>query len=309
VFIDLVDAVANNTVLECIHFNTPIITRRLPSLEEYLGKDYPLFFDQPEDLEQLQEEVFFMDAVIKAHQYLVRMDKSHIHVRSFCKKILYDMTKLTLPPSNTKEKLTWFTFINDPELSLKAVDRFLACFKAQTVFSQLKLVVFLDNLPGPIAEQFCESLLPYSSIYPNISVITFSPTSCIEYCATNCTTDLLTILKIQDMVEPKFSETFLDYFETHRNCDIAFSSYQLDHARPENVGNTIFPKHLLYVCKEEKHQLPITGVVWRKDLYELFRSSGGEVYDVGLYDFWKDCLAKNLNIMCVSGKPLYTVSL
>jgi hypothetical protein len=45
IFIDLEDCVANNTILECIKFNTPVITRRHPSIEEYIGKDYPLFFE------------------------------------------------------------------------------------------------------------------------------------------------------------------------------------------------------------------------------------------------------------------------
>lgn len=58
VFADIVDCIANNTVLECIKFNTPIILRRTKSAEEYLGKDYPLFFDRPSDLVILKEEIF-----------------------------------------------------------------------------------------------------------------------------------------------------------------------------------------------------------------------------------------------------------
>ena len=44
VFADIIDGVANNTILECIYFNTPIIIRRTESSEEYLGSEYPLFF-------------------------------------------------------------------------------------------------------------------------------------------------------------------------------------------------------------------------------------------------------------------------
>jgi hypothetical protein len=35
IFCDIVDGVANNILLECIKFNTPIIIRRNPSIEEY----------------------------------------------------------------------------------------------------------------------------------------------------------------------------------------------------------------------------------------------------------------------------------
>jgi len=56
IFCDLVDCVANNVVLECIKYNTPIIIKRIPSVEEYLGKDYPLFFNDEYDLEILKNE-------------------------------------------------------------------------------------------------------------------------------------------------------------------------------------------------------------------------------------------------------------
>lgn len=38
-------AAANNIVAECIKHGTPLIVNRLPALEEYLGHDYPLFYD------------------------------------------------------------------------------------------------------------------------------------------------------------------------------------------------------------------------------------------------------------------------
>ena len=44
VFLDLYDTVVNNTVIECIVRNTPILCNRLPGLVELLGEDYPFFF-------------------------------------------------------------------------------------------------------------------------------------------------------------------------------------------------------------------------------------------------------------------------
>ena len=49
VFLNLYDAPANTTVVECMSRNTPIIVNRLPGLEEYLGSSYPLFYDTPEE--------------------------------------------------------------------------------------------------------------------------------------------------------------------------------------------------------------------------------------------------------------------
>ena len=42
VFLNLIDASAVNTVIECIVRNTPLIINRLPAIVEILGEDYPL---------------------------------------------------------------------------------------------------------------------------------------------------------------------------------------------------------------------------------------------------------------------------
>ena len=57
VFLQLVDASAVNTVIECIVRNTPIIINRLPALEEYLGKAYPLFYDTIEEAECMLNDI------------------------------------------------------------------------------------------------------------------------------------------------------------------------------------------------------------------------------------------------------------
>ena len=49
VFVDLFDASANNTVLECIVRRTPIIINNIGAVSEYLGKDYPLYFENLEE--------------------------------------------------------------------------------------------------------------------------------------------------------------------------------------------------------------------------------------------------------------------
>lgn len=65
VFLDLYDTVVNNTVLECVVRRTPLVCNRLPSLEELLGPDYPLFFD---DLEEAAAKAEDLGLVEKAHQ-------------------------------------------------------------------------------------------------------------------------------------------------------------------------------------------------------------------------------------------------
>ena len=56
VFLNLYGSSANNTVVECIARNTPIVVNRLKSLEDYLGKDYPLFYDDLSEASRLIED-------------------------------------------------------------------------------------------------------------------------------------------------------------------------------------------------------------------------------------------------------------
>ncbi len=57
VFLCLEDAPANTTVLECIARATPLLINRLPGVVEYLGSDYPFFYESLDEAsEKLQDE-------------------------------------------------------------------------------------------------------------------------------------------------------------------------------------------------------------------------------------------------------------
>jgi hypothetical protein len=72
VFLQLFDAAANNIVVECIIRNNPIIVNRLPSLYEYLGEDYPLYY---ENFEHAQQLVADFKKIEEGHLYLKKKDK------------------------------------------------------------------------------------------------------------------------------------------------------------------------------------------------------------------------------------------
>jgi predicted GH43/DUF377 family glycosyl hydrolase len=71
VYIKLVDSVANNTILECIKRSVPILVNRNPSVEEYLGVNYPLYFDDDSNIDILTSD----KNIIKAHNYLSEIKK------------------------------------------------------------------------------------------------------------------------------------------------------------------------------------------------------------------------------------------
>lgn len=84
IFLNLIDAGAVNTILECVVRNTPILVNRLPSIEEILGEDYPLFYDAlPKD-----GSLLTFSMIEAAHQYLDRLDKSKLTADHFLSAVI-----------------------------------------------------------------------------------------------------------------------------------------------------------------------------------------------------------------------------
>lgn len=65
--INLYDSSANNTVIECIVRNTPLLVNRLEPVMEYLGEDYPFYYSSLEEAAEKAEDI---DLVYKTHRYL-----------------------------------------------------------------------------------------------------------------------------------------------------------------------------------------------------------------------------------------------
>jgi hypothetical protein len=68
---EVFDASASNGVLDCIVRNTPLIVNRHPAIVEYLGEDYPLFFDDPNGIADIPHSKIEQAAV-----HLQRLDLS-----------------------------------------------------------------------------------------------------------------------------------------------------------------------------------------------------------------------------------------
>jgi hypothetical protein len=71
VFLNLYNAAASNTVIECMVRATPVLVNRLPALEEYLGAAYPLFYTDMEEAGAMARD---RDRVAAAHEYLAGLD-------------------------------------------------------------------------------------------------------------------------------------------------------------------------------------------------------------------------------------------
>jgi hypothetical protein len=67
VFLDLIDASANNAIIECIARNTPLLVNPIPPVIEYLGENYPFFYNSLEEAARKAEN---LDLVLETHRYL-----------------------------------------------------------------------------------------------------------------------------------------------------------------------------------------------------------------------------------------------
>lgn len=69
VYLDLYDTSANNVIIECMARQTPILVNPLPAVREYLGKDYPLYFNSQEEA---REKVENWELIRETSEYLKR---------------------------------------------------------------------------------------------------------------------------------------------------------------------------------------------------------------------------------------------
>ncbi len=75
VFLDLYDVSASNKIVECIVWASPLVVNKLDAVIEYLGEDYPLYYEKLQDVpSQACEEVR------EAHDYLKSLDRSQYDI-------------------------------------------------------------------------------------------------------------------------------------------------------------------------------------------------------------------------------------
>ncbi|HEY9809668.1 MAG TPA: glycosyltransferase [Halomicronema sp.] len=67
VYLDLYDSSANNAIIECIVRNTPVLVNPLPAVKEYLGEDYPFYFESRSEAARKAEDFSLVEAT---HEYL-----------------------------------------------------------------------------------------------------------------------------------------------------------------------------------------------------------------------------------------------
>lgn len=90
VFLDLVDAAAVNTIIECIVRCAPVIVNKIPGTVALLGEDYPLFYT---DLSQVTS-LINLPMLNLAHNYLASLDTDRYTIPYFIDHLTQVVNKL-----------------------------------------------------------------------------------------------------------------------------------------------------------------------------------------------------------------------
>lgn len=89
IVLNLIDASANNTIVELMIRNVPFFVNRLPAVEEYLGASYPLYFDNISQLNSiLNNDIVLYKLLESGWKYLKQLSKYKIHHLSFASDLL-----------------------------------------------------------------------------------------------------------------------------------------------------------------------------------------------------------------------------
>jgi len=90
-FVELYDSSASNAIIECIARATPLLVNPLPAVKEYLGRDYPMYFNS---LEEAAAKALDTSLILDTHLYLKTCEvrqklSSDYFLKSFCDSEVY----------------------------------------------------------------------------------------------------------------------------------------------------------------------------------------------------------------------------
>ena len=91
VFLNLVDASAVNTLIECISRCTPILINPLPAIIELLGCNYPLYYKTYYEVSQILDDT---ERIHQGYLYLVDLDKSKFDINTFTTNLMNIITDI-----------------------------------------------------------------------------------------------------------------------------------------------------------------------------------------------------------------------
>jgi len=81
VFLDLYDSSANNAIIECIARGTPLLINKHPAVIEYLGEEYPFYFENYDDVTNKLNDIHLIK---HTNEYLLNFSlRKNIMIETF----------------------------------------------------------------------------------------------------------------------------------------------------------------------------------------------------------------------------------
>ena len=89
IIIHLINASANNAILELMYLNIPFFINKLDAVIEYIGNDYPLYFNSLNEIEEIiNNKELLMYKIKIGYEYLKKIDKHDISIDYFNSEML-----------------------------------------------------------------------------------------------------------------------------------------------------------------------------------------------------------------------------
>ena len=221
IFLDLYDAPANTTVIECMGRNTPLIINRLHGIEEYIGKEYPLFYntlDEAEKMLQSRQQLEEATAYLESHPLTPQLTNQSF-LEAFTSSSIY--RSLPLPPSQQQDlqqtKFSRFdlTVVICSYKRVYNMKHLLDCFERQDYQGRFETIIWNNN--SDTQAEVTEIASPYMEKL-NIRLIQSSQN---YYCiirlavANLMQSDLLLICDDDIVPKPNYISTFIAKYEQY----------------------------------------------------------------------------------------------
>jgi Cellulase (glycosyl hydrolase family 5)/Glycosyl transferase family 2 len=142
-FLNLLDAPANTTVIECIVRNTPLLINPLPGVVEYLGKHYPLYYSSIEEAEdKLQQAALIKETV----QYLSSLAiKAELSGGSFLAALQNSAIYRSLPVPLSQSKHYQVSVVICSYQRVYNMEALLQTFGNQDFVGEFEVIIWNNN--------------------------------------------------------------------------------------------------------------------------------------------------------------------
>jgi hypothetical protein len=146
VIIDLWAAAANNAILEGAALQAPFLVRKLDGPVEYLGAEYPLFFETLDEVQHLLDhEDLLRQKMLEAHLYLKQRDVSMYSIEHLGRQMT-QCAKSAPPALPVRSSLARSLGENDEHKEM-SLDKPLPLELAETLMSKSAFAVEVDDAP------------------------------------------------------------------------------------------------------------------------------------------------------------------